>query len=589
VGAGNVMSANGLSGIEIRNVGTDPGPSENLIQQNLIGTDVSGLVGMGNLNHGISIFDSPSNTVGGAVPGAGNIISGNDEDGVTITDFDTPGNSEFNVVQGNIIGLDATGTVPVGNGGTGVWFSDASRCTIGGATPDARNVISGNLNFGVVIFGNDFPPENTSDNVVQGNYIGTDASGTVARGNEFSGVIIQAAPRNTIGGPSPGEDNLISANGEAGVVISSNSATGNVVQGNLIGTDVGGTSSLPNGVIIPIGGILVSGSPENTIGGPSPGEGNLVSGNAANGVSIRQNADGNVVQGNLIGTDIGGTSSVPNGVDGVVIEDSSGNTIGGAGAGEGNVIAFNSYGVLVREISLQAIGNDILSNSIHTNVLLGINLAEDGVTPNDAGDPDTGPNHLQNFPVVTAAQSGSGTYIDGTLNSTASTTFRLEFFSSSACDPAGFGEGESYLGSTNVTTDGGGDAIYSVAVPPSVPVGTPITATATGPDGTSEFSECVGTVACTVVVFPQTVFAQDEDSLAWAAPEDINAVRGPLSDVANYTTTGDPTTLIGATSFDISTDSPGPNSGMYYLVRLTGCGSWQTVLSAQPGRDGALP
>ena len=119
------------------------------------------------------------------------------------------------------------------------------------------------------------------------------------------------------------------------------------------------------------------------------------------------------------------------------------------------------------------------------------------MTPNDAGDGDAGANNLQNFPVLTSATSGSTT-IEGTLNSASNTQFRLEFFANTACDPSGFGEGETFLGSTDVTTDGSGNASFTVTFPATVPVGQFITSTATDPDNnTSEFSQCIDVVETT--------------------------------------------------------------------------------------------
>ena len=124
---------------------------------------------------------------------------------------------------------------------------------------------------------------------------------------------------------------------------------------------------------------------------------------------------------------------------------------------------------------------------------LGIDLIPDGVTPNDAGDGDTGANNLQNFPVLTSiTSSSSNTTTVGTLNSAANTQFRIELFSNSACDPTGYGEGETLIGSTNVTTDGTGNAGFTFNSSASVPVGHFITATATDPNNnTSEFSQCM--------------------------------------------------------------------------------------------------
>ena len=172
-----------------------------------------------------------------------------------------------------------------------------------------------------------------------------------------------------------------------------------------------------------------------------------------------------------------------NDIYGIWLNLAEGNTI------SGNIIAFNGGdGVFV----LEATENAILSNHIFSNSDLGIDLSPDGVTPNDAGDTDTGANNLQNFPVLTSATTGSSTTIEGSLNSTPDMDFRLEFFSNSACDPSSHGEGETFLGSASVTTNGSGNASFSITFPHTVPVGYFITATATDPNNnTSEFSQCM--------------------------------------------------------------------------------------------------
>ena len=132
-------------------------------------------------------------------------------------------------------------------------------------------------------------------------------------------------------------------------------------------------------------------------------------------------------------------------------------SVGGTGPGAGNLIAGNGEcGVEIYEIRAPGTtyGNAILGNSIVSNVGMGIDHGGDGVTSNDSGDPDPGPNLLQNFPVVTLADATpAGITIDGTLNSGATREFRLEFFTSTECDASGCGEGERYLGFEDVTTD----------------------------------------------------------------------------------------------------------------------------------------
>ena len=268
----------------------------------------------------------------------------------------------------------------------------------------------------------------------------------------------------------------------------------NLIGGNFIGTDVSGTNALGNGI-----GVTILEGEDNVIGGTLTEEYNLISGNIWDGITIGGSGaftTGNVVQGNLIGTDATGAGDLGNGRTGVyVVSIGAESVIGGTSAGAGNVIAFNgSSGIGVTEGS----GNSIFSNSIFSNNDLGIDLGTFGVTPNDPGDGDSGPNNLQNFPVFTSAvSSGAGTTLEGILTSTPNTEFTLEFFSSMECDPSGYGEGESSLGSLIVVTNGSGSVDFLFTPPTPVPSGRYLTATATDPYGnTSEFSQCIGIDVC---------------------------------------------------------------------------------------------
>jgi len=156
-----------------------------------------------------------------------------------------------------------------------------------------------------------------------------------------------------------------------------------------------------------------------------------------------------------------------------------------------NTINGNGAGVL---LASSGTGVVLSANSIFNNKGLGIDLGNDGITLNDTGDPDTGPNNLQNYPVLTAmSSSGGNTNIQGTLNSTANTTFKLEFFSNTSCSPTGFGEGETFLGTQQVTTDANGNVAFTAQLTGlSLPAGAVVTATATDPgNNTSEFSKCL--------------------------------------------------------------------------------------------------
>ena len=444
----------------------------NTIQGNLIGTDPSGTVDLGNGGRGIDIRTS-NNVVGGTSSGQRNLISGNSGEGMT---FQAGSGS---VVQGNLIGTDVTGSVAISNGTSNLTlFSTATGTLIGGTAAGAGNLISGGP-LGISLSG--------SGNTVQGNLIGTNAAGTADLGNTADGISVGGA-NNLIGGSAAGARNVVSGNNQTGIIIDGAGATGNIVQGNYIGTNAAGTAAIGNN----LGGIMLRAS-NNQIGGTGAGEGNVISGNANEGgirfVTGAVTPSNNTVQGNLIGTNAAGTAAVPNRF-GVQTEGGTGNVVGGSVAGAGNLIAFNTFsGVVI----VAGTGTRVSGNSIHSNGALGINLGAffSGVQPNDAGDADAGPNNLQNFPVLTSAiLDQSTTTVAGTLD-TANGVYRVELFSAPSCDPSGNGEGRTFLGSTDVTVSGGGLASFSVDLPVATTVGDIATATATDASGnTSEFSMC---------------------------------------------------------------------------------------------------
>ncbi|MFB2968826.1 DUF4347 domain-containing protein, partial [Aerosakkonema sp. BLCC-F183] len=513
----------------------------NVIEGNYIGTDVNGTIDRGNSENGILIDNSPNNTIGGTTAATRNLISGNDARGILILGNSATGNQ----ILGNYIGTDVNGTIDLGNTFSGIQINSPNN-TIGGTTAAKRNLISGNDNNGIFIV-----DPSATGNQILGNYIGTNAAGTASLGNSgLAGVIIYA-PNNIIGGTAVGAGNLISGNTGAGagmgIWIAASTATGNQILGNLIGTDVTGTSILGNngngvrtdasntiiggttagarniisgnnyGVAINAGNNQVQGnyigtdingnvdlgntfsgiiiySLNNTIGGTTAAARNIISGNNSGGISITgSTATGNQVLGNYIGTKADGTSSLGNSSHGIAIfSNAANNAIGSTTAGAGNTIAFSSAdGVSIQTSA--GTGNAILGNSIFSNTGLGIDLGNDGVQANDTGDTDTGANNLQNYPLLTGATSnGSSTSIAGTFNSTASTTFTLQFFSNPTLDPTGYGEGQTLLGSTTVTTDASGNASYTTNFATAVAAGQYITATATDPsNNTSEFSQGV--------------------------------------------------------------------------------------------------
>ena len=420
-----------------------------------------------------------------------------------------PGGS---TIEGNFIGTDAAGTTGLGNQ-IGIFLFTSPSNQIGGTAPAARNLISGNINAAIDTF-------ITSNNIVEGNYVGTDRSGTAVIANRGDqGILLRAqCDNNRIGGTGAGARNVISGHQNSGIFMQG--TVGNIVEGNYIGTDATGEVALGNGLNQQAGcAVCITGNrnpfgtgggpaSDNRIGGTAPGAGNVISGFMGGvlggdsavflgGTSVgdSRRANSNIVQGNFIGTNKDGTVALPNQGNGIHVQDGDDNLIGGTVPGAGNLIANGKKGQFNRGsgVAVSAgIRNRILGNSIFNNDDLGIDLgfgAPGTVTLNDAGDADTGPNNLQNFPLLTGVTlSGGNANIIGTLNSTPSTTFRLEFFSAPSADGSGYGEGPTFIGTADVTTDSAGNASFNqtFAVAASA---TSFAATATDTLGnTSEFS-----------------------------------------------------------------------------------------------------
>ena len=460
---------------------SDPVTIDGTTQQGFIGNPIIELngAGAGQGVDGLKIF-AGSSVVRGIV------INRFSSDGIELSV------NGGNIIEGNYIGTDLTGTADIGNAFHGLMIQSSNN-TVGGTTTAARNVISGNDNAGVSI------AAGVTGNLVLGNFIGTDATGTIAIGNT-TGVSTEGQSGNiaksVIGGTAPGARNIISGNNGRGVSIGSTLA-GNLVQGNFIGTDVTGSvavGNLSDGVLINFGAL------NNLIGGTTSAARNVISGNGGNGV--RSDYHPNTVQGNFVGTQVNGVSPLGNGSNGVFINFVSGNTIGGTAGDAGNIIAFNGGdGVLV----VTGTANAISSNTIFSNTGLSINLDRDGATPNDPCDGDSGANNRQNFPLITSVNSSGGsTTIQGTLDSAPSVTFRIEFFSSSGCSPSGLSEGENYIGSATVTTGSSCSASFTITLPITVSSSSIITATVIDPNGnTSEFAPCFpGSPSCAYSISP---------------------------------------------------------------------------------------
>jgi hypothetical protein len=468
-GEANVVSGN-MFGIRVESGATT-------IHGNLIGTDHTGTAAVGNEFQGVRLESGSTGvTLGGTSAAARNIISGNGY-GARIEGTN-------NLVQGNYIGPDVTGESALGNLCLGLEMSGGSNNVVGGSTAAARNVISGNGSCQAVYLSGTASP---SPNYLRGNYIGVSASGA-PMGNGGIGVFTLGS-NFVIGGTVVGEGNVISNNS---VGIETNSSDTLTIEGNFIGTDPSGTIAMGNASY----GIFVLGGHDITIGllDGSSNTRNTISGNGASGVLLDgvTNVDLNR---NRIGTTANGAAALGNTGHGMFITGPASNIrVGGTIADDSNRIAFNgSVGIAVTANGSGApTGVDITYNQIYSNGAYGIDLHGAGVTANDAGDGDSGPNGLQNFPAITSAIAGAPGSITVTLNSTPNTAFDIRVFVNTACNaapPNHYGEGEDFRLLNGVTTDGVGNASFTIGM--QLNSGQVLTATATGPEGTSEFSQCV--------------------------------------------------------------------------------------------------
>ncbi len=466
-----------------------PGTDENIIAGNFIGTDATGTKALGTESIGVLLDTGASSTWVGVNPNGGAAL---DDEGNVVPGGVWMDESDDNVVAGDKIGTDVTGEVALGIAYRGVSIWSSSGNTIGGTVAGAGDIISGCISDGIQI------QSGSNDNLIEGDKIGTDITGTVALDNVVNGVEVDAGcTDNTIGGTASGSGNVISGNGEYGIRITGDGATGNLIQGSKIGTDSTGELALGNGY----NGVEIDSGSGNTIGGTIAGAANVISGNGTSdtsngdwGIGLEGSSD-NLVEGNFIGTDPTGTKALGNEGGGVYIATlptfpggpSLGNTIGGTSAIAGNLIADNGGpGVVVGSTPFDgSTGNQITANRIFANTGQAIDLGDDGVTDNSYM-PRYGPNNLQNFPDIVATAGGQlEGWIGGSLPDT---TFRIDLFASAGDNPDGSGEAQDFLGSLEVTTNSQGEAVFDVpySPPPGLPI---ITATATDPQGnTSDVS-----------------------------------------------------------------------------------------------------
>jgi hypothetical protein len=614
----NIISGNLFAGVWI----TGQGTSNNAVAGNFIGTDISGSVA---LNNGTQAVSDPSGAVfgGGVAISAGasanrigtdgkgiddvaqrNVIGGSGEDGVDIYGTGTDGN----VVAGNYIGSDLTGTASLGIYNDGVLLAEGASSNwigvnpLGGtATGDEGNVIPGNDIDGIQLV------SGADGNTIAGNKVGTDASGTVVLPDpiyyKFNYGVEVDAPcvGNTIGGTASGAGNLVSGNW-AGIAMS---GSANLIEANKIGTDITGTVALGN---VYSGIQIDGGASSNTIGGPAAGAGNVISANGQTAVNRQYGVyitgagtSGNLLQGNKIGTDITGTVALGNANSGIQIDGgASDNTIGGSTASEGNLITYNG-GSGVEVIGASSLGDQITANRIFGNTGEAIDLGNPGVTYNSPS-PRQGPNNLQNFPVVYATTDGQ--LQGGLWGSLPDTPFRIDVFASAAYRSDGSGEAQDYLGSLEVTTDPRGQVVFTV--PFGAPAGLPIiTATATDPQGNT--SEVSALRRATLKLPPPSIRVVRDQALSFStASGDGVAIKdpdaGPLNPGWNLTLSVAAGTLTLASTAGLTGSGNGTGSLSYSgsLAALDAAlqglsysppvaGHVLTILTMNAQSDGAAP
>ena len=399
-GARNIISGNDSGGISF----TGNGSINGIVRGNYIGLDRTGLVSIPGAEWGIYIGDGTlvfngettarNITIGGNVAGAGNVIAGHYAAGVWIAGDGATGN----VVAGNLIGTNALGQSAMANA-VGVRLShNANGNLIGGSTSLSRNIISGNTTYGVLIEG-----ALTTNNTLQGNYIGTDRSGSLAISNILGGVeIISGANGNYL------ISNVISGNEGGGVRITGSNA--NILLGNRIGTDAAGLRPLPNGRAgAERYGVKLDTASGTMIGGLADGDRNIISGNRGDGVLIVGQSTGNVLRNNAVGTDVSGTAAISNTANGINLasDQATSNTIGGVIPSWGNLLYFNLFsGLRLDGTTATTASNNLFEDNVFRgNLELAIDIGARGPTNNDPNDADG----LPNAPVITAAFLSSET------------------------------------------------------------------------------------------------------------------------------------------------------------------------------------
>jgi len=487
--ARNVISGNVFNGIEIDGYSSTTHRVQ--VLGNYIGTNASGTAAIPNTGSGITLGNSSGNVIGGALGSTGNLISGNLTTAVANgAGISLQNGSTSNTIKGNLIGLNAAGTAALANGGYGVLAASAGN-TLGGTSATDRNVIAGNSSYGVYL--------NANNTQVQGNWIGLNAAGTAAVPNAMGVRIASGITGSGIGGTTAGAGNVIAGNAGQGILSLGASAS---IQGNFIGLDATGTVAVPNGshgIDIQGSNHLVGGISYASGGNLISGNGGVgVAIDGGNGAGT-----GNVVSANLIGLNVTGQTVVGNTGDGIYIwRGAAGNVVGGTASGRGNVISGNGRGVTVASdggTGNAVLGNAIFGNR-SLGIDLGADgvTANDGAKT--VGKPNL---NMDFPVFTSARARGNLLTVAGYVGSAAGQSVfagsRVEVFASDG-DASGYGEGSVYLGT--LTADASGNFSGTLTMPAAtIKIGTKLTGTATdASNNTSEFGPNFGSLAVDLVV-----------------------------------------------------------------------------------------
>jgi parallel beta-helix repeat protein len=462
------------------------------VAANHIGCNAAGTIGRPN-GAGVFGVGAGASRIGGWNAKSRNVISGNSAQGVYFSGGADPW------ILGNYIGTNASGTTALLNLGGGVFTDFTTSVYLGGLDSGGGNLISGNVGAGAFLR-NSAPITSVQGHQIYGNWIGTNVYGTGALGNSEHGLYL-ASPYCFVGFASA--SNVISANGLQGLHVAGPESKNNYIYSNFIGTTYDGTRPLGNNSV----GLWLRETSDNEL------VGNVVGSNQGHGILISDpSSHGNVMRGNAVGTNLGGATDLGNQSTGIHVSGYD-TRIGGPFSEDANVIAYNSDGVIVFE------GGpiEIRRNRIYGNQFLSIDLLGNGITPNDAGDVDAGPNELLNFPVlesVTYDPMFGLLTIVGHLDGLPLREHVIDMYSSPQCNANGNGASDTRIVGLQVDTDGAGHVDFELSTSANGVAGYHFSATAsTGTTlqdpylVTSEFSPCV-TLAPSVGVDPPSIVAE---------------------------------------------------------------------------------